>query len=164
MTSETEEVQDQRLFLINIIERMHEALAPRLHENAVWSVRPMLSKLTLQDAFASIDAEWRPRIGATIAGVAVKLVRISGDFIWHHHDVEDELFLVVKGELTMRLRDGDVVVRPGEWIVVPHGIEHQPSASTETWILLIEPTDTLNTGNVVSDRTVHAVPLAPGTS
>jgi mannose-6-phosphate isomerase-like protein (cupin superfamily) len=119
----------------------------------------MLSKVNLQDAFSSIDAEWSPRIGATIAGVAVKLTRVSGDFIWHHHDVEDELFLVVKGELTMRLRDGDVVVTPGEWIVVPHGVEHQPSASADTWVLLIEPTETLNTGNVVSERTVQPTVL-----
>ena len=120
----------------------------------------MLSKVNLEEAFSSIDTEWSPRIGATIAGVAVKLTRVSGDFIWHHHDVEDELFLVVKGELTMRLRDGDVVVKPGEWIVVPHGVEHQPSAAADTWVLLIEPTETLNTGNVVSERTVRATPLA----
>jgi len=119
----------------------------------------MLNTVNLERAFSSIDAHWSPRIGAEISGVAVKLVRISGEFVWHHHDAEDELFLVVKGLLTMRLRDGDVPVSPGEWIVVPHGVEHQPFAAEETWILLIEPRETVNTGNVISDRTVVPTPL-----
>jgi mannose-6-phosphate isomerase-like protein (cupin superfamily) len=100
---------------------------------------------------------WRPRLAGTVNDTAIKLVKVSGEFLWHHHDAEDELFLVLRGRLTMKLRDGEVVIEPGEFLIVPRGVEHMPVAAEETWIVLIEPTTTLNTGNVVNDRTVELV-------
>jgi mannose-6-phosphate isomerase-like protein (cupin superfamily) len=86
---------------------------------------------------------------------AVKAVKLKGEFVWHHHDVEDELFLVVKGTLKMRFRDRDTVVREGELLIVPHGVEHQPIAEEEVHLILLEPKTTLNTGNVTNERTVR---------
>jgi mannose-6-phosphate isomerase-like protein (cupin superfamily) len=119
----------------------------------------MLSKLNLEQAFTSIDDFWQPRIAAQLHGMAIKLVKVRGEFVWHHHDVEDEIFLVVRGQLTMRLQDGDVILNAGECLLVPHGVEHQPFAADDTWVMLIEPAETRNTGNIVSERTVDAVPL-----
>jgi mannose-6-phosphate isomerase-like protein (cupin superfamily) len=84
----------------------------------------------------------------------VKLVKLKGEFVWHHHDAEDELFLVVKGRLTIKLRDRDVELNPGEFVIIPRGIEHLPVAEEEVHVLLLEPKSTLNTGNVQSERTV----------
>ena len=89
----------------------------------------------------------------------MKLVKLQGDFVWHHHDVEDELFFVVKGALRMGIReDGServIVIQPGEFLIIPHGVEHCPSADQETHIMLLEPKSTLNTGNVENERTVR---------
>jgi len=85
----------------------------------------------------------------------VKLAKVKGEFQWHHHDSEDELFLVVKGKFTMRLKDSDIVVNEGELIIIPRGVEHCPAAEEEALILLFEPKSTLNTGNVRSERTVE---------
>ncbi|NUQ45861.1 MAG: cupin domain-containing protein [Phycisphaerae bacterium] len=90
----------------------------------------------------------------------VKLVRFRGEFLWHHHDNEDELFLVVSGRMTMRLRDGDVSAGPGEFIIVPRGVEHMPVAEPEAEVLLFEPRTTLNTGNVRNERTIETLPRA----
>jgi len=87
-------------------------------------------------------------------GQEVKLVKFRGVFVWHHHDREDELFLVVKGRLRMKLRDKDLVIEPGEFVIIPHGVEHLPVAEEETHVLLFEPNSTLNTGNVRNERTV----------
>ena len=84
----------------------------------------------------------------------MKVVKVQDEFVWHHHDDEDELFLVVAGRLRMELRDGDVILEPGELLVVPKGVEHRPVAEEETHVVLIEPKTTLNTGNVRSERTV----------
>jgi mannose-6-phosphate isomerase-like protein (cupin superfamily) len=88
----------------------------------------------------------------------VKLVKLQGDFMWHHHDNEDELFFVVKGELRMKVKENgaerEVIVRPGEFIIIPRGVEHFPSAGEETHVMLLEPKTTLNTGNVDNERTV----------
>jgi quercetin dioxygenase-like cupin family protein len=84
----------------------------------------------------------------------VKLTKLQGEFVWHHHDKEDELFLVVKGKLRLRLRDQDLVLGPGEFAIIPHGVEHLPVAEEETHVLLFEPNSTLNTGNVRNARTV----------
>jgi len=85
----------------------------------------------------------------------VKLVKVKGEFVWHHHENEDELFMVVKGRLRIRLRDRDVEINPGEFLIVPKGVEHLPIAEEETHHLLLEPKSTLNTGNVRSERTVE---------
>lgn len=113
-------------------------------------------KVNLAEKFSQIHDRWTPRIAAELHGIAVKLVKVEGAFDWHHHDAEDELFLVVKGRLRMQFRDREVEVGEGEFIVVPHGVEHRPVADEEVHLVLIEPAATLNTGNVVSERTVVA--------
>jgi mannose-6-phosphate isomerase-like protein (cupin superfamily) len=91
---------------------------------------------------------------AQVNDTDVKLVKLQGEFVWHHHDREDELFLVVKGRLLMQFRDREEWIEEGEFIVVPHGVEHRPVAPEEVHLMLIEPRGTLNTGNVVNERTV----------
>jgi mannose-6-phosphate isomerase-like protein (cupin superfamily) len=113
-----------------------------------------MEKVNLFDKFASFQDHWSPKIAAEVNDHAVKLVKLQGEFLWHHHEKEDELFFVVRGRLTIRFRDRDVVLEPNELLVVPRGVEHMPVAEEETWILLVEPAGTLNTGNVESDRTV----------
>jgi mannose-6-phosphate isomerase-like protein (cupin superfamily) len=114
------------------------------------------SKITLSSAFKAIPSPWSPRIAARLNGQEVKLAKLSGEFIWHHHEHEDELFLVVTGRLRMEFRDGVVELGPGELIVVPKGVEHRPVAPDGAEVLLFEPTGTVNTGNVTSERTVQA--------
>jgi mannose-6-phosphate isomerase-like protein (cupin superfamily) len=94
------------------------------------------------------------RVIAEVNDCQVKAVKLKGEFIWHHHDHEDELFLVVKGTLRMKFRDREAVVRPGEFVVVPKGVEHCPVANEEVHLVLIEPKSTLNTGNITNERTV----------
>ena len=111
--------------------------------------------VNLADKFRRFTDHWSPKIVGDVNDMHVKVVKIAGEFVWHHHDREDELFLVVSGRLRMRLRDGDREIGPGEFIIVPHGVEHCPVALTEeVHIVLLEPKGTLNTGNVVNDRTV----------
>ena len=114
--------------------------------------------INLGRKLATFSQHWSPRVVAqmnegTPGNLQFKLVKLQGEFVWHHHDAEDELFLVVRGRLTMQLRTGDVVLDPGEFLVVPHGVEHCPKAQEECWVLLLEPRTTLNTGNVVNERT-----------
>lgn len=110
----------------------------------------------LEDAFTRIPEYWSPRIAGEINDTHVKLVRLKGEFVWHHHDVEDELFLVIKGRLVIRLRDRDLEIQPGEFVIIPHGVEHCPVAEEEVHVLLLEPKTTLNTGEVQNERTVAA--------
>jgi mannose-6-phosphate isomerase-like protein (cupin superfamily) len=114
----------------------------------------MLAKINIAEKLTRFTEHWSPKIVADLNGQQVKVVKLLGAFEWHHHDHEDELFLVVRGRLRMELRDGSVTLEPGELIVVPRGVEHRPVADTETEVLLFEPASTLNTGNVRSDRTV----------
>jgi len=114
----------------------------------------MLEKVNLADKLSLFDEHWSPKIVAELNDSYVKVVKFQDEFVWHHHDDEDELFLVVSGRMRMELRDGDVVVGPGELIVVPKGVEHRPVAEEETHVVLIEPKTTLNTGNVRNERTV----------
>jgi mannose-6-phosphate isomerase-like protein (cupin superfamily) len=113
----------------------------------------MLDKISLGEKLRQFADYWNPRIVAELNGQHVKLVKLKGEFVWHHHDAEDELFLVVLGRLRMQLRDGEVVLEPGEAIVVPRGVEHRPVADEEVHVLLFEPASTVNTGNVRSERT-----------
>ena len=99
---------------------------------------------------------WSPKIVAELNDAHVKLVKLKGEFVWHHHDAEDELFLVIQGRLLIRLRDADVWIGEGEFAVIPKGVEHMPVAEDETHVLLIEPKSTRNTGNVQSERTADA--------
>jgi mannose-6-phosphate isomerase-like protein (cupin superfamily) len=114
-----------------------------------------MEKVNLGDKLHLITEHWAPHIVGELNGQHVKLVKFQGEFVWHHHDHEDELFLVLAGRLTMRLRDREIVVGPGEFLVVPRGVEHQPAADEETHVLLLEPIGTLNTGNVRNERTVE---------
>nr|WP_211112113.1 cupin domain-containing protein [Azospirillum soli] len=108
----------------------------------------------MAEAFSRFSEHWSPRIAGEINDSHVKLVKLKGEFVWHHHDQEDELFLVVRGRLLMRFRDREVWLEPGEFIIVPKGVEHLPVAPEECDVLLLEPKTTLNTGNVVNERTV----------
>jgi mannose-6-phosphate isomerase-like protein (cupin superfamily) len=112
--------------------------------------------INIAERLASFDEPWQPRIIAELNGQHVKVVKLEGSFVWHHHEDEDELFLVVKGELTIEFRDRNVVLREGELCVVPRGVEHRPVASGEVHVLLFEPASTLNTGNVENERTYVA--------
>jgi mannose-6-phosphate isomerase-like protein (cupin superfamily) len=111
--------------------------------------------VNLADKFGKIQDYWNPRMIGELNDFAVKIVKLKGEFVWHHHDIEDELFLVVKGTLRMRFRDHEAIVREGEFIIVPHGVEHQPVADDELHLLLLEPKTTLNTGNIINERTVR---------
>jgi mannose-6-phosphate isomerase-like protein (cupin superfamily) len=112
-----------------------------------------IDKVNLAAGFARISEHWSPKIAGELNDFQVKLVKLQGEFVWHHHELEDELFLVIKGRLTMKLRGSDVILEPGQFLVVPHGVEHCPAAAEECWILLLEPATTLNTGNVENERT-----------
>jgi mannose-6-phosphate isomerase-like protein (cupin superfamily) len=110
--------------------------------------------IDLREKFAAFDEQWSPRIVAELNGQHVKLVKFRGEFVWHHHDHEDELFLVHRGRFRMEFRDHAVDLGPGEMIVVPRGVEHRPVADEEVEVVLFEPAGTLNTGNVLNERTV----------
>jgi mannose-6-phosphate isomerase-like protein (cupin superfamily) len=110
-------------------------------------------KINLAEKFATFHDHWHPRVVASLNGQDVKLVKFQGPFTWHHHQGEDELFLVVRGRFTMEFRDRSVELTEGEMIVVPRGIEHRPVATEEVQVLLFEPKGTLNTGNVTEERT-----------
>jgi len=116
-----------------------------------------MQKVNLVESLASFSEPWQPRIVGELNGQHVKVVKLRGEFVWYHHESEDELFLVLKGTLTMQLRDGDVVLREGEFFIVPRGVEHRPVADGEAHVLLFEPAGTLNTGNVQNERTFEAV-------
>lgn len=113
-----------------------------------------LEKVNLRQAFSSFSEHWSPKIAGEINDMHLKLVKLKGEFTWHHHDVEDELFLVVEGSMVMRFRDREVPLGVGEFIIVPHGVEHLPIAPEECQVLLLEPNGTLNTGNVEDELTV----------
>jgi mannose-6-phosphate isomerase-like protein (cupin superfamily) len=104
--------------------------------------------VNLSAKLAEITEYWRPHVVGELNRQVVKLAKLKGEFIWHHHEAEDELFLVLSGRLRMELRDGAKELGPGEFLIVPHGVEHRPVAEEETAILLFEPVGVLNTGNV----------------
>src|SRR4051794_2266630 len=118
-----------------------------------------MEKVNLASKLAQFNDYFSPKIVGELNDSHVKLVKSKGEFVWHHHEVEDELFLVIKGTLRMKFFDGDqereIKVEPGEFIIVPHGVEHKPIADEEVHILLLEPKTTLNTGNVKNERTVE---------
>jgi mannose-6-phosphate isomerase-like protein (cupin superfamily) len=115
-----------------------------------------IHKINLRDKLSLFDSHWDPKIVGELNGQLVKLVKFQGEFVWHHHEHEDELFLVLRGAFVMQFRDRDVRLEEGEFLIVPRGIEHRPVAEHEVDVLLFEPATTLNTGNVVSERTVVA--------
>jgi len=115
-----------------------------------------MNKVILAQAFARIPDHWRPRIAGELNDSYVKLAKLKGEFVWHHHADEDELFLVVSGRLVIRLRDGEIALEPGEFAIIPRGVEHLPVAEEEVHVLLLEPKSTRNTGNIASERSVDA--------
>ncbi len=113
-----------------------------------------MDKVNLAQKFEMIQEFWRPRIIGEVNEAYVKLVKLKGEFVWHKHEREDELFLVVKGNLTIRLRDKELHLAEGELVVIPKGIEHMPVAGEEVQVILLEPKSTVNTGDVQNERTV----------
>ncbi len=115
----------------------------------------MIEKINLAEKFGLFSEHWSPKIVGEVNEFHVKLAKLKGEFIWHRHEDEDELFLVVKGKLQIKLRDGEIWLDEGEFVIIPRGVEHLPVAPDEVHLLLIEPASTRNTGNVTGDRTVE---------
>ena len=115
----------------------------------------MVPVINLAQKLSLFEEQWSPRVIADLNDSQVKLAKVQGEFVWHHHADEDELFLVLKGTLVIELRDGSVTIGPGEMVVIPKGVEHRPVAAEEVHMMLVEPTRILHTGNVVNARTVH---------
>lgn len=115
-----------------------------------------VTKVNLIEKFGLFEDHWSPKIAAEINDMHLLLVKVEGEFVWHHHEAEDELFMVVRGELRIELRDGVINLSAGEFAVIPHGVEHRPVAESECWIVLLEPKGVVNTGNVVEERTREA--------
>jgi mannose-6-phosphate isomerase-like protein (cupin superfamily) len=113
-----------------------------------------MDKVNIAEKFSKISEYYKPHIAGELNGQMVKLVKTKGEFVFHHHDNEDEMFLVVKGRFRMEFVDRHEWIEEGEFIVVPRGVEHRPVAEQECWIMLFEPASTLNTGNIVNERTV----------
>lgn len=111
-------------------------------------------KVNIAEKLGLFSDYWSPKIVGELNGQYVKLTKFQGPFVWHHHEAEDELFLVLKGQLRMEFRDHEELVDEGEFIIVPRGVEHRPVAEDEVHVMLFEPASTLNTGNVQNDRTL----------
>jgi len=114
-----------------------------------------MEKVVLAEKFSKIPEFWKPYIAAELNGQLIKLDKLKGEFVWHRHDKEDEMFLVVKGRFRMDLRDKPVWLEEGEFLVVPRGVEHRPVADEEAWVVLFEPASTFNTGNVQNERSLR---------
>jgi mannose-6-phosphate isomerase-like protein (cupin superfamily) len=112
-----------------------------------------MEKVNLTEKFSQFTDHWNPRIIGALNGQHVKAAKLKGEFIWHHHEHEDEMFLVTKGTLRMDFRDRTEIINAGEFIIVPRGVEHKPVADEEVELVLFEPASTLNTGNVENERT-----------
>lgn len=112
-----------------------------------------MEKVNLLEKATLINEHWSPHIVGELNGQQAKLVKFKGEFVWHHHEVEDELFLVIKGNFRMELRDKTIQLNEGEFLVVPRGVEHRPVADEEVTVLLFEPATTLNTGNIQNELT-----------
>lgn len=115
----------------------------------------MVEKVNVADKLARFDDYWSPKIIGEMNDFYVKAAKFKGEFVWHHHETEDELFYVLKGRLVIKLRDRDIVLDPGEFAVIPHMVEHMPVAEEEVHALLLEPKSTLNTGTTTNERTLR---------
>jgi len=116
-----------------------------------------MEKVNLNQKFNLVQDYWSPKIVGELNDSYVKLAKLKGEFVWHHHETEDELFLVVKGKLLIKLRDRDIWLQEGEFVIIPKGVEHLPIAEEEAHVILLEPKTTLNTGNLQNERTVPNV-------
>jgi mannose-6-phosphate isomerase-like protein (cupin superfamily) len=112
-----------------------------------------MEKVNLLQKFDLVTEHWSPKVVGELNGQQVKLAKLKGEFVWHHHAEEDEAFFVLKGSFLMEYRDRTVEVNEGDMLIVPRGVEHKPVAAEEVWVMLFEPASTLNTGNVVNERT-----------
>jgi mannose-6-phosphate isomerase-like protein (cupin superfamily) len=112
--------------------------------------------VNIAQKFLMIEEHWRPRIAGELNDSYIKFARLKGEFIWHKHDIEDELFLVIKGKLRMLLSDRELIITEGEFVIIPHGVEHKPVAEEEVQVVLLEPKTTVNTGDVHNERTVES--------
>jgi mannose-6-phosphate isomerase-like protein (cupin superfamily) len=131
--------------------RFRRIRAEPSRKEAILSGKPII----LAEKLAQIHDFWNPRIVGELNGQHVKLAKVKGEFVWHHHENEDELFFVLDGELRLEFRDGEVTLGPGELFIVPKGTEHRPVAREEVHLLMFEPASTLNTGNIRNERTVE---------
>jgi mannose-6-phosphate isomerase-like protein (cupin superfamily) len=112
-----------------------------------------IEKVNIEEKLSQINDAWNPRIAGELNGQHVKLTKATGEYVWHKHDNEDDMFLIIKGSFKMELRDKTIVVKPGEFIIIPKGVEHRPVTDGEAHVLLFEPAGTINTGNVVNELT-----------
>lgn len=112
--------------------------------------------VNLNEKFSLFNEQWRPKIAGELNNSYVKLAKVQGEFVWHHHENEDELFFVVKGMLTIKLRERDLIIHEGEFVIIPKGVEHMPVADEEVRIMMLEPKTTSNTGNIENERTAEA--------
>jgi len=116
----------------------------------------MTQVVNLNEKFNLFNEQWSPKIAGELNDSYVKLAKVQGEFVWHHHENEDELFLVIQGTLIIKLRERDLTIREGEFVIIPRGMEHMPVTEEEVWIMMLEPKSTSNTGNVENERTVEA--------
>lgn len=116
-----------------------------------------IEKVNINHKFAQFSEHWNPKIVGELNGQLVKLVKFKGEFVWHKHDTEDEMFMVMKGEFNMHLRDKTVALKQGDFIIIPKGTEHKPEAETEVEVMLFEPATVLNTGDKQNDFTVNVL-------
>lgn len=116
----------------------------------------MIEVIDLARKFSLFSEHWQPKIVGELNDGYIKLARLHGEFIWHQHEAEDELFLVIQGTLVIRLREADLTIQPGQFVIIPRGVEHQPYAAQEVQVMLLEPKTTRNTGDVQDERTIEA--------
>jgi len=116
-----------------------------------------MEKINLAEKFSLFSEHWSPKIVGELNGQQVKLVKFQGEFVWHQHEHEDELFYVVQGAFNMEFRDKIITLKEGEFLVVPRGVEHRPVAENEVYVMLFEPATTLNTGNVINEKTKEKI-------
>ena len=114
-----------------------------------------MKAIDLEEKFSQFTEYWSPKVVGELNGQLVKLAKLKGEFVWHHHENEDELFMVIKGELTIKLKDQDIHLNEGQFFIIPKGVEHLPVAEEECYVMLFEPKSVLNTGNVVNEKTVE---------
>ena len=114
---------------------------------------PLLTPRDIEAEFAGVTEHWSPRVIGRVNDQYVKIAKLKGEFVWHAHDAEDELFLVIRGRLRIQLEDGDVELGPGQFVVIPRGVRHNPVAEDECWVMLVETMTTQHTGDVMTDRT-----------
>lgn len=121
----------------------------------VYKGEEKMDKVNLIQKFSLFNDHWSPKIVGDLNESYIKVAKLKGEFVWHHHEKEDEMFLVIKGKLIIRFKDRDIKIEEGELLIIPKGVEHLPVAEEEVWVMLIEPKSTLNTGNIKDERTVE---------